>query len=207
MTVPRDLDYGCACGALRGTARGVAPAVGNRLVCMCDDCQAYAAYLGRDDIVDDAGGTEVFQLTPNRLTFASGTDQLRCVRLTAKGLMRWYADCCKTPLANTLAARRVAFAGVPVMALHPAEARDEALGPVRARINGRYARPDATDAGHARAPLGLIGRSLRLFAAGMVRRAYAPSPFFDADGHHVCEPGVLSAAERDALTPAHLRAA
>ena len=94
----------CSCGSVQGVARDVSPKTGNRLVCMCDDCQAYAHHLGRaEHILDRNGGTEVFQLTPSQLTLTEGREHLRCLRLKEKGLMRWYAGCCNTPVANTLA--------------------------------------------------------------------------------------------------------
>jgi hypothetical protein len=49
----------CRCGAMRGTANDVAPEAGNRIVCLCDDCQTYAAYvgsLGGDGRIVDAYG-------------------------------------------------------------------------------------------------------------------------------------------------------
>ena len=36
----------CRCGTLRGVATDVSPATGNRVVCHCDDCQAFARFLG-----------------------------------------------------------------------------------------------------------------------------------------------------------------
>src|SRR4051812_24670077 len=90
----------CSCGGVTGTASNVSPRTGNRLICMCDDCQAYAHHLGRaDDILDAYGGTDIFQLTPSQVVISSGRDRMRCVRLTDKGILRWYAGCCNTPMA------------------------------------------------------------------------------------------------------------
>jgi Family of unknown function (DUF6151) len=37
------------------------------------------------------------------LRFTKGQDQIEGLRLTPKGLYRWYAKCCNTPVGNTRA--------------------------------------------------------------------------------------------------------
>lgn len=191
----------CTCGSVRGEVRDVSPSAGNHLVCMCDDCQAYAHWLGRaDELLDDNGGTAVFQLTPAQLELREGTEHLRCMRLSPKGLMRWYAGCCNTPLANTLPSPRVPFAGVVCVSLQPPGEPHQTLGPVRARINARFGHGSLPPGSHARAPLSLIARSLRQLASGLLRGAHRPSPFFDADtGAPAAEPTVISKDERQRL--------
>src|SRR5713226_4481912 len=103
----------CNCGALRGVASGISKSSGNRIVFMCDDCQAYAHFLGRaKEILDDNGGTDVFPVTPSNLKITHGIENLKCLRLTDKGMIRWYAGCCKTPIANSMPSPRAPFAGV-----------------------------------------------------------------------------------------------
>ncbi|MBX2799781.1 MAG: hypothetical protein KTR31_19035 [Myxococcales bacterium] len=51
----------------------------------------------------------MFQFTPARITFTEGSEALRCMRLGPKGPLRWYTDCCKTPVANTFAHRPSPF--------------------------------------------------------------------------------------------------
>ncbi|WP_428262863.1 DUF6151 family protein [Haliangium sp.] len=198
------LEYGCQCGALRGQATDVSPRTGLRLVCYCDDCQAYGLYLAPTTngapILDAGGGTEVYQLAPARLTITTGHEHLRCLRLSPKGLLRWYAGCCNTPIANTLP-RSFPFVGVPVVALHPAEAREAALGPVRGRVHTRFARPDVPVDGDRRASLGVIIRAVRNILRSWVKRQAKPSPFIRDDGSFAVEPTVLSKEERDAVTP------
>lgn len=80
---------------------------------MCDDCQSYAYQMDRaDDILDPSGGTELYQTTLSNITITQGAEHLGCLRLSPKGLMRWYAGCCDTPIANTLPRHKVPFAGV-----------------------------------------------------------------------------------------------
>ena len=71
-----ELALRCHCGAVAGRASGVGLATatgGVHIVCMCDDCQAYAHYLqtaGR--VLDDYGGTGIYQLTPAQLSLVRG---------------------------------------------------------------------------------------------------------------------------------------
>jgi hypothetical protein len=55
---------------VRGVATNVAPDTGSRVVCYCDDCQAFAKWLGGDGLTDAKGGTDLFQLTPSQLALA-----------------------------------------------------------------------------------------------------------------------------------------
>jgi hypothetical protein len=78
----------CSCGAVAGTV--VASGRANHGVCYCDDCQAFAHFLGRaPEILDPRGGTEVVQVRPRDVTFSAGVDRLACMRLTAKGVVWW----------------------------------------------------------------------------------------------------------------------
>jgi hypothetical protein len=123
----------CRCGTLKGLIKLPGPV--NRVVCYCRDCQAFAHYLGRpQDTLDVHGGSDVVQVLPANVTFTEGTSALACMRLAEKGLLRWYAKCCNTPIGNTLADYRISFIGL----LHDCLTRtgqslDESFGPVRAR--------------------------------------------------------------------------
>jgi hypothetical protein len=126
---------------MRGIARAVSPSAGFRFVCYCKDCQAFARFLERPGILDAAGGTDIFQMPPGQVTFTAGSDALRCLRLSGK-VLRWYADCCRTPIANTAIDPRF-----PVVALihsiidcaADGRSRDALLGPPLCRIYERSA--------------------------------------------------------------------
>lgn len=199
-----DIPLSCRCGAVRGVARGVANGI--RVVCHCDDCQAYAHALERPDVLDRYGGTDVFQMAPSQLTLSQGSEHVRCLRLSEKGLLRWYAGCCATPMGNTLPAARVPFVGVVHTFMDHAGhgvTRDDALGPPREFIQGRFAVGGVPPHAQARATVSLMARSAWFLLRGFLAGAHRPSPFFDAEGKPVVTPRVLSVAERAALRAPH----
>ena len=97
-----DLPLRCRCGRMRGVASDVSRSTGFRVVCYCKDCQAFARFLERVDVLDPAGGTDIFQMPPGHVKLTAGTDAMRCLRLSDK-VLRWYTECCRTPIANTAA--------------------------------------------------------------------------------------------------------
>jgi hypothetical protein len=187
----------CACGAVHWVAREVSGDRGNHVVCYCDDCQAFAYALGSAERVLDAnGGSEIFQISPARIEFRTGSEKLACLRLRPNGLLRWYTSCCRTPVGNTLAARQVPFVGLVLRraAGEPERrARDAALGPVRGAFNAQFAVGDRSRlVAYPRVPVALFGRLFRIMAAARLRGEHARSPFFAASGEPVASPHVLT---------------
>lgn len=183
----------CACGAVRGELDPLPR--GNHIVCCCDDCQAFAAFLGRDELLDRFGGTAVVQVAPAQVRVTAGAEHLALVRLSERGLHRWYASCCQTPIGNTMAG--VPFIGVPVAFVTPGDR--EALGPPAAYVQGRFALtpPPERALATGRAILRSVVLLLRTWLTGSAR----PSPFFQDDGSPRVTPRVLTPDERRALTP------
>jgi hypothetical protein len=139
--MPLDLPLRCRCGRTRGVATDVSPSTGFRFVCYCKDCQAFAHFLERTDVLDPAGGTDIFQMPPGRVKLTAGTDAMRCLRLSNR-VLSWYTDCCRTPIANTAAGPRFPVIGVVHSFMdHEAagRSRDEVLGPPLCRIYERSA--------------------------------------------------------------------
>jgi hypothetical protein len=180
---------------------------GNRLVCYCDDCQSFAHFLGRaDEILDSHGGSDIFQMSPARLELTEGTAHLACMQLKPGGLLRWYADCCKTPIGNTLRSPGVPFVGLIHSFVDHAgdgRARDETLGPARASVNARFAVGDRAQLdAHDRAPPLMLLRFARILLMARLRGDQRRSPFFDAETGkpsatpHVLTPDELSSVER-----------
>jgi Family of unknown function (DUF6151) len=214
-----DLALSCWCGRVRGVARDVSPPAGFRLVCYCRDCQAFAHFLAHvpekwspvfrqghapmqeSNVLDAAGGTDIFQMPTGRLQLTAGTDAVRCLRLSSKGIFRWYADCCRTPIGNTVGPRFPMIGLIhSFMSGEGGRSRDEALGRPACRIYERSAsRPLPPDA-PPRSSLGLTFRRISTVLGWWWRGLGRPNPFFDTrTGAPLAVPRVLTPAERAAL--------
>ena len=87
----KELPLRCRCGHVRGVAHEVTPHTGFRFICYCKDCQAFARFLDRPDVLDIAGGTDIFQMPTGRVEPTAGTGAVRCLHLSSR---IWY------PLSN-----------------------------------------------------------------------------------------------------------
>lgn len=191
--MPTDISLECRCGSLQGVVTG--GVTGPRMICLCDDCQAYAHYLNRaGDILDANGGTDIFPVRPAHLKITRGLENLKCVRLNETGMYRWYAGCCNTPVANSMPAPKFPFAGV----FHLLVKRGDA-GPVRARVQGKYGIGSLPEGTHQTVSPGVILRVLAFLLPGFIGRQHQPSPFFDAAGKPVVAPKILARSEREDL--------
>jgi len=178
----------CRCGDITGTASDVTPSSGNRVVCCCADCQAFADWLGPDiGALDEFGGTEIVQMAQSRLTIDRGQDKLRSMRLSDKGLLRWYAGCCHTPIGNTMSAR-MPFVGV-IHTFMDAPDRNAVLGPIRAVVQTRHARGVPGYPTHSAGfPPGITARIAMKLLLWKLQGRHTPSAFFGDDGRPVVEP-------------------
>lgn len=186
----------CRCGAVQGTVREVSPSTCCNVVCYCRDCLTFARYLGEAGIVDAHGGTPIVQFAPSQVEITTGFDRLRSLRLSPKGLLRWYTDCCRTPIGNMVSAK-VPFVGMPRVCLPSATAAD--VGPA-VGVNARSRVGGVPEGAHAGAPVGLLLRISRLMFGWWIRGKGRPSPFFDpGTGAPKVTPHVLSLDERRRL--------
>jgi hypothetical protein len=197
----QDAELRCRCGEIQGRVKDASPQTVNRVVCYCDDCQAYLHYLGRVDLFDPQGGTDVVQVAPASLTFHRGAERIVGLRLTPRGLYRWYSSCCKTPLGNTLGPA-VPFVGIVVQAFAgAATGPDDIFGKPIGAILGKYATGTAPE-GSTKLNVRLVARAVRLVLGWRLRGQTWPHPFFDRSTRAPSRPlTTLSRAERDALRP------
>jgi hypothetical protein len=197
-----DIPLRCACGILRGTALGVSPRTGCRVVCYCNDCQAFARFLARPGITDEWGGTDIFQMAPSNVRITGGADALRCMRLSDKGMYRWYCGECRTPVGNTVSPR-VPFVGIIHTFMDHASdgrARDDVLGKPLGYVNTKFAIGSLPSPPRGSSLLRVIARSVRLLGKWRLTGAASPSPFFDDHTHAPrTEPRILRPEERSAL--------
>lgn len=180
----------CRCGCLKGTLQHMKDI--NRCQCYCTDCQAFAHFLQRESaILDASGGSDIIQTVPKLVAFTEGIDQLACIRLTPKGLLRWYAACCNTAIANTPANFQLSFVGLVADCLAGEQnSLNDAFGPVRMRVFTRHAKgkpkPKTT---------GLPGgafRAGRMIVKSRLNGDYRENPFFSATGAPIVTPTVLN---------------
>src|SRR5690349_9975729 len=191
----------CRCGQVRGFVADASPRTVNRVVCYCADCQAFAHRIGRADLLDAQGGSDIVQVAPASVTFAQGQDHIVGVRLTPKGLYRWYASCCRTPLGNTVGTA-IPFVGIEAHAFAGNPGGPDALFGARiGAILGKYA-IGTPPRGSDRLNVRLYARAIRMVLGWKLRGRTWPHPFFErvtgAPTHPVT---TLTPAEREALRP------
>ena len=170
MTIP----LRCRCGQVQGEVGTANTYV--RATCYCKDCRAFAQWLGTPGLLDDAGGVDVVAMAPSQVRFTAGEAHIACMTLTPRGIYRWYADCCRTPLGNTGRTPAIHYVGVSTDCLDPAAA-DAAFGPAgRCVIN-----TESATAPVRKTPLAFVLGGLRILAGilGAKLRGRRESPFFD----------------------------
>jgi hypothetical protein len=188
----------CRCGALTGDIEH--ERLANHSICYCEDCQAFARFLGRDaELLDARDGCENIQVLPKDVRFHEGMRNLACMRLSENGLLRWYAACCNTPIGNTPATAKLPFVGLAAACLEsPTHTVTNSFGPVRfcAFAGGALGHPKPK-------PFGVLGFALWLIRNRLRARftsGFRNNPFFDTiSGRPVVDPKVLSPDERDRL--------
>jgi hypothetical protein len=189
----------CQCGAFRGEVGSGASVI--HAVCYCKDCRAYAIHLGKPDRVLDAmGGTEVVATQARHVSFTHGAGDLACLSLGPKGVLRWYARCCHTPIANTPRDWRLPYVGFVHSSL--AKPLETSFPPVQMHVNTRSAKgkPPAMIGSEALALLGFLPRLI----AGRLTGSYRRTPFFSGNGVPVVSVQLLTPAERELATRAAL---
>lgn len=189
------LSLRCECGRVQGRVETDQLYV--RATCYCRDCQAYARWLDRPGVADAQGGTDIVAMNPVAVHFTAGDEQIACMSLSGKGILRWYAGCCRTPLGNTPRDGKVAYLGVVTTGLSPAREVDAAFGP-----RGKTVINPGSALGEVKAtPVGFVVGGLRIVRGmlGARMRGQGPMLFFDGEGQAIRGIEVLGATERSAL--------
>ncbi|XXX78376.1 DUF6151 family protein [Sorangium sp. So ce134] len=199
----RDIELQCRCGKIHGWLRDASPSAVNRAVCYCSDCQAFLHHLGRAELLDEHGGSDIVQVPPSAISFDRGSELVAALRLTPGGLYRWYASCCKTPLGNTPTPRLPVIGITTELFQQAPGARplDEVFGAPRGGIFGKEAIGEPPP-GTVKPNVRLLARTIGKVLGWKLRGKSWPHPFFDrASGNPRYPITVLSRAERDALRP------
>lgn len=187
----------CRCGEVRGIVTDPSPQTVNRVICYCDDCQAYAHQLGRADLLNAKGGSDIVQLAPAALSFTKGQDRIAGLRLTPTGLYRWHTRCCNTPVGNTRGPA-VPFVGIPVQSFDVPRP-DDFFGVPGGAIFGKCAVGEPP-AGSTGLNLSLLLRAIGKVLGWRIGGKTWPHPFFSRDTRAPVYPWtVISHERREAL--------
>ncbi len=181
----------CQCGALSGEVSHTSSA--RRAICYCRDCQDYASRLGRlEETLDANGGTDVVATQARYVTITRGIENLACASLSGNGLLRWYAKCCNTPIANTPREWRFCYVGLVHSCLE--KPLEHSFPRIDMRVNNRGG--VGTPPRPPRGQLFTILAFMLKFLPAWVGGAYKQTPFFTATGEPVVAVQILSADER-----------
>jgi hypothetical protein len=181
----------CKCGVVRGQLESSGRH--NRLICYCTDCRAFARFLGKaPDVLDEQGGTEIIQVAQSRLHFVQGEDCLSAVRLSDKGMIRWYTTCCGTPIGNTMVNPKASFIGLIHTCLDRIQV-DNDFGTKVAVLNTNSAlgKPKPKQRGL----LGVVARFIWIVVTSRIDGRYRKSPLFNASGSPRVDPKILKPEE------------
>lgn len=184
----KEIKLKCSCWKVQGIVKNVAPNNGNRIICHCTDCQAFAEYLGNaGTILDEYKGTDIFQMPMAYIDIITWKENIKCVRLTEKGLHRWYADCCKTPIGNTMGSK-MPFMGVIHNFMDDQWSRDDNLGPVLANVLLK------NDSGERKptSAFKILPRVIWKLLIWKIKGLNKPSAFFDDSWKAICEAEILN---------------
>jgi hypothetical protein len=193
-----DTPVRCRCGQLEGQLSFTERA--GRAVCYCRDCQAFARFLGSPErILNDLAGTDIVATSPRFLRIVRGKQQLRCMSLSERGLLRWYTACCRTPIGNTPRDPKLSYVGLvhSCLAGSPIEL-DATFGPANVAINTASASGtvNTTPWPAFRAVL----KILRNVGSSRLSGRYRDNPFFmPGTAQPLVTPQVLTATERQLL--------
>lgn len=195
----QDATLRCRCGELEGRVKDASPASVNRVICYCDDCQAYLHHLGRSDLLDAHGGTDIVQVAPASLTIHRGAERIAGLRLTPKGVYRFHASCCNTPVGNSVSAS-IPLIGIAAHGFAGSTTTlDDYFGEPIGKIYGKYAVGDPPE-GSTKLNLGLLFRVYSLVFRWRLSGKAWPHPFFDRTTGAPRYPiTTLSSLEREAL--------
>lgn len=189
----------CECGKFQADLSAFPKGTPGRLLCYCDDCQAYLLHLGRTDLLDSSGGTEIIPVYPADVTIVSGVDQLKCTQLAPGHIYRFSTICCNSPVGNTRPGN--AWLGLQrnMYTAKDPQLLEKTFGGIRARIMGKFAKGPIPPGTPAKMNLAAALPVLPFMLKGKLLGKGKPSPFFASDGTPVVKAKVLSQAEHEEL--------
>lgn len=182
----------CQCGSLSGEVSNTHFSI--HAVCYCKDCTSYAFHLGAQErVLNTMRGTDIVATQSNNVIFTKGIENLACMSLSPNGLLRWYAKCCNTPIANTPRDWRVPYVGLVHACLE--KPLEKSFPPVQMHVGTKNAKgkPPSTGLTQIVAILGFMPKIMWARIVG----SYKQTPYFSLSGQPRVEVIVLSREERE----------
>lgn len=187
----------CHCGEVTGSVD--AGGITCRGACYCLDCRGYAHFLGNPErILDEKGGSQILGTLPRRVHITAGAAQIAGMTMTPRGPLRWYAECCRTPLGNTTRSAKAPYVSVLRCAL---AASDEQLRQAFGPANFVFS-PETATAPVRGTPLAMAAAVFKVVANllyGRLSGQWRQTPFFLADGQPIRTPQVIDPQTRQRL--------
>ncbi|MEH6521009.1 DUF6151 family protein [Sulfitobacter sp.] len=166
-----DVPFSCQCGEMKGTLHGATPSSGNHLRCYCSACRAAVLYTTGKDVEDR--GVELYQTTPDKISFQQGQNNLEVFSFTPERLLRFRASCCGVQMFTTLAKPKIAMAAIMTDLLHD----KTAIGP----IASQSFIPQADGTSKHSSILRLFGGTIWRALVARVTGRWKQTPFFDIE--------------------------
>lgn len=182
----------CSCGTVSGTTVNMNTKTGTRIMCCCSDCQSFARFLKQENsVLDDYDATEIFQIPVSYVKITTGNEHIACMRLSEKGMYRWYAKCCNTPIGNTMKAS-VPFIGLIHSFVDNASINDaelsENLGYLQTKFSSKTVPLD-----QQASQFGVMSKIVFNMIHWKIKGLHKPSVFFSDKGQPIAEPKILNA--------------
>jgi len=175
------IELECLCGTVKGNLKVVSGSFFH-VHCLCCDCQKFASHLNnKENILDEHGGSELFQTYPKLMEIKEGKDNIGVVQLKDKGIYRWHTTCCNMPLANTMSSANIPFVGVSIklMKFSCEQEKLESLGPVTMKAFGKHSIGEIPEDAHYKFPISFMPKIIGFMLKGVFRKMNSPSPFFN----------------------------
>ena len=186
------IDLSCTCGKVKGKTEEINAQTGDRIVCCCVDCQKFAEFLQQEkQVLNPCGGTDIFQMPISHVKITEGNEHIACIKLSQKGLHRWYAKCCNTPIGNTMKAS-VPFIGLIHSFVDNASINDaelsENLGYLQTKFSSKTVPLD-----QQASQFGVMSKIVFNMIHWKIKGLHKPSVFFSDKGQPIAEPKILNA--------------
>ncbi|WP_281181494.1 DUF6151 family protein [Veronia pacifica] len=120
----------------------------------------------------------------------TGQEHVHCVRLSPKGMYRWFTACCHTPLANSIPG--FPFVGVFDHVFNDKQALSNTAGPVLGAVHTRRAVGPIPESMKERHELTLIAGTLKKLLRWKLHGLTHPNPFHKKGGQALALPEILS---------------